>query len=571
MARLTRRREASLTRVGAYEMREQEQYRLDSYNHAQAERIEDAAFNFQDRGKIRDILAEGYGAALAQYGDEAGETQFAAWRDKVMTRVVYEQMQQDPDAAKKMLGEYGRAMTAKTRQGLHAAVDSAIRTRDLEAGALRREREKKLKQAQDTKAVEYVGLLEDSVASVMETGKALPGTAKMIAEMQAMGGTWKTRGDRYAAQFSQAGAARAFIIENRDRPFEEQRRRAVEELAPQGGAEGYAGARAVRDAVLKHIDTQVRKFDADPAGYAMPRAAEELRMAGIRPDENALIGKSLEIQRRMGVAEPRVLPTDQAHKLRDEYEAADADGKIGIIRKLDQFGGHKMRVLSEIGRGVVPQFAAAIAASDAASTGDARLLIQAADAKDADIPGDATAKNDIKKDVLDVLDGSEAWEALRGVARMQPQNVAQQQMVRQLQDTLVRVGQMAGDANTAGKLLDENFGAFAEDDLAAVFWPRSQAAPDDLEDKLRAARRGVGAFIEYQRGIVGDALFDERVRDLTGRGVWVNAPDGDGFILLAPGGQAVVDAQGEFFRTRLSDLNNTGADADAAEDDGVWF
>jgi hypothetical protein len=46
----------------------------------------------------------------------------------------------------------------------------------------------------------------------------------------------------------------------------------------------------------------------------------------------------------------------------------------------------------------------------------------------------------------------------------------------------------------------------------------------------------------------------DRLDYLQRRGVWVNAPDGDGFVLFDPRSQApIINDKGEFFRVRAKD------------------
>jgi hypothetical protein len=109
---------------------------------------------------------------------------------------------------------------------------------------------------------------------------------------------------------------------------------------------------------------------------------------------------------------------------------------------------------------------------------------------------------------------------------------------------------MTGDARRGVDAFDRRFEVIADDD-AAVFFPKTRGVDaGKVALAMRAKRGGVGEFLRWQREAgLPEPEWRERVRTIARRGMWVNAPDGNGFVLLNPTtGRAVTDRNGGYYR-----------------------
>lgn len=441
------------------------------------------------------------------------------------------------------------------RMVLAEHAQSEVKRLESEAKMAQREEEARVKEYQATRASVIMGDLEDAAASAMETGKVSTSAFSGARELLSFGGQYSKVGEKYLRKLNKGAESWSFIREHADLPFDQQLAEADAKLKPEPASEGYAEQSALYHNVVKYVSDQKKRATDDPAGYSIPRAAESLRNAGVDPAKapEALAQKSFEIQKGLGLKQ-HVLPKESADKLKDEYETADADGKLSIMKSLDAYGSFKPKVLAEIHHSAASQVAQFLLNSNGAGIADARVMIQAEAMKEEDIPSASREKGFVQK-TKDNIAASDGYRALTSLAKMQPSNADAQKFAAEFEHVLVRASQIKNDPAYGAKLLERNMGAIADENIAGVFFPKDQA-PSNLKDRLRQARQEAVTSIEWQRQMLPPRLFAERARDITERGMWVNAPDGKGFILLHPNGNAITDQAGQPVRTDMNTLRN---------------
>jgi len=309
----------------------------------------------------------------------------------------------------------------------------------------------------------------------------------------------------------------------------------------------------------KVVKARMQTFQKAPADYVAKMVDPTLP-----PERQA--ERRLEIQKELGQGlryKPQILTNEEATVYQDAWSDADANGKLDILTRLNGFGAHRGMVLKQVGVPASAQVAASMFWENPMAKGDARILITAATAKAADIPKTGVTDAEVLKEIED----SDVMKALRTVAKNQPGNVRFQGFVADIEKTLINAGKIGGDKAVAGKLLDKHFASIVDDTTAIYFSPGKVPDVDALEVALKNKRAALGESLEYQRekfekeGMPAEA-FDERLGVIVDNGVWVNAPDSDGFVLLNPldsgtggSGSTIRTQDGDYFRLGWDDID----------------
>jgi len=432
------------------------------------------------------------------------------------------------------------------------AVAPKVKSRFLDRAKAQR---KQIKTKTDRKASDIKSGVPDAEAYYLETGdnSALIGIENSLRAIGKAGDASDIAKKRRITE-----KAHSVIRAGGDMPLMDQWEYVQKELAVDSTENASLKARA-KDQAEKVIKARMQAFQKAPADYVASMVDSNMpqeRQAERRLELQKELGKGIRIK-------PEVLTKEEAAVYQDAWHEADANGKLDILTRLNGFGTHRGAVLEQVGVPASAQIAASMFWNNPMAKGDARTLITAATAKPSDIPETGVTTSE----ALDELEDSDVVSALRTVARNQPGNARFQGFVAEVEKTLTSAAKISGDKATAGKLLDKHFASIVDDTTAIYFSPSKVPDVTALEVALKNKRASLGESLEYQRdkfekaGMPAEA-FDERVGSIVEHGIWVNAPDGDGFVLLNPldagtggSGAAVRLKSGNYFRLGYDDID----------------
>lgn len=432
------------------------------------------------------------------------------------------------------------------------AVDPKVKARFLDRAKAQR---KQIKAETDRKASDIKSGIPDAEAYFLESGdnSALVDIENRLRTIGRAGDASEVAKKRRITE-----KAHSVIRAGSDMPLMDQWEYVQKELAVDSTENASLKARA-KDQAEKVIKARMQSFQKSPADFVASMV--DPKLSAERQAE-----RRLEIQKEIGKGirfKPEVLTKEEAAVYQDAWEEADANGKLDILTRLNGFGAHRKAVLEQVGVPASTQIAAFMFWDNPMAKGDARVLITAATAKPSDIPKTGVTDSE----VLNELEDSDVMSALRTVAKNQPGNVRFQGFVAEVEKTLINAAKISGDKATAAKLLDKHFASIIDDTTAIYFSPSKVPDMTALEVALKNKRASLGESLEYQREMFEKAgmpaeAFDERVGSIIDNGVWVNAPDGDGFVMLNPldagtggSGAAVRLKDGDYFRLRYDDID----------------
>ena len=420
-------------------------------------------------------------------------------------------------------------------------VEKERAAREEERVRLRKGREVLARLPDVTASIQALG--DDGGVDVVGDLLALGLVEEAEAARQSVDLAWKLYGTAHAAGTSLMAQAEALEAE----------------FPVQAGSEGAAEIIRAREEARRMVAGKVKAFGADPAGYVAARVAEGL-------PENApdiyRVRTSVELQRDVAAGipgfRPRVFSGAQAAAIREEFERADADGRLQTLMDLSRLGEFEEQALGELGIDGAAMLARDVLQANSAMVGEARVLVEgfASDAKPV-LP--AEDLKEIKEDFQDELEGSDAWQALAEYARLQPQNSALRSRMAAMRKGLEAAALRYGDAEKAVEVLDKTYASGGGDDVLG-YWRRDRLSmdPDDVAARLRAYRtpERLREFLESHRGAFeSPELFEEFVQDVAEGGVWT--PEGESFVLVDPtSGLVLTGADGEPMRLQFGEVPN---------------
>ncbi|MGE4551613.1 MAG: hypothetical protein AB7D57_00780 [Desulfovibrionaceae bacterium] len=519
-----------------------------------------AAGNWQDMPAVLERIRENGDDLAASYAPEQAKTLARKGQDRALKAALYAAADADPRRAMALLNSLVDPQTglsllgAETGDAVRGRIESEIRVLEARERAEREEAERLARRRAAEAAVVLGAKIDDAQAYAAATGKEPEGLDGLLGKYAALGPEYAEQAGKMAKRITMGREVNAFLLAGERgedggyRSLGEQAAR-VEELRPTA-QDGAAEAMERYELAQKALVARAKELAADPAAYGLNLAAKELAGGPLAEAEGAerdrlLLNRSLEIQEELTGMPGRVLPRERAQVLAAQWDAADADGRLAMLGELEALGVHRGRALAEMKVSAGVQLAQAVMGADVGADRDARLLLTAATAKPGDLPKSDLTDMEIKQD----MPSSKVLRAVARVAAMQPGNAAYQAWRAELQQTYANAARLTGSTGAARKALDGHFEVILSDD-AALFVPKAECPdPDGLEEALEAKRARVGEFLAWQKPGMDPVQWEERTRIIAERGVWVNAPDGDGFVLLNPTtGRAITGEDGRYFR-----------------------
>lgn len=318
---------------------------------------------------------------------------------------------------------------------------------------------------------------------------------------------------------------------------------------------------------LKALNTvyqeRVQAYAKDPARAAL----SEIQRSGAVPSNATpqdLARLSLERQTANNVPEGlrRVLPKEQAAQLKEKWAQAQTSQKPGLLQEWENTYGtaYLPRILAETGVSGIQQDASRALLHNPLAAQDAQIIFTVADLKEKDIPSVTIPQE--AKDI--VSQNSKAFAVYQGLLNktgspevLQIFNAYTENATRQL-----KLGRSPEDVV---KTLDIGRNALM-DSNKYILLPTGESpvmTSKTLDDALQTKLRG---FVEV--GMQGPE-WDEHMRKeafmrLKQGGIWANAPDENGYVLIDPATKhPLQDRNGHWFRVTKEDV------AAYARDNGV--
>ena len=318
---------------------------------------------------------------------------------------------------------------------------------------------------------------------------------------------------------------------------------------------------------LKALNTvyqeRVQAYAKDPARAAL----SEIQRSGAVPSNATpqdLARLSLERQTANNVPEGlrRVLPKEQAAQLKEKWAQAQTSQKPGLLQEWENTYGtaYLPRILAETGVSGIQQDASRALLHNPLAAQDAQTIFTVADLKEKDIPSVTIPQE--AKDI--VSQNSKAFAVYQGLLNktgspevLQIFNAYTENATRQL-----KLGRSPEDVV---KTLDIGRNALM-DSNKYILLPTGESpamTSKTLDDALQTKLRG---FVEV--GMQGPE-WDEHMRKeafmrLKQDGIWANAPDENGYVLIDPATKhPLQDRNGHWFRVTKEDV------AAYARDNGV--
>lgn len=455
----------------------------------------------------------------------------------------------DPYAARQALQDFAGHLTAQQLNTYHDRIESKIK-------GLQAEQERQLNKA-EAEANRRASVLwrrsDDALASLAETGKEgidIESGLRSIGTPEAV-----EKADDYAARKQIAIKTYGVMNKYQDLPFADQMQHIDQDFAITPGEQGAKEKIHAAQMAVRVVRDREARFLADPSSYA---AGIMQKIQGETPEQYAdrLLDTQRDLAKGMSRFEPRLFSKDEIKSMSERYNGMDASGKMEMIRGLQEFGKHSGKVLNDIGAGSAAQLALQVDSSSSQNSVHARTLIEAASLKESEIPGDPKTKAAAKKEVVELLQNHDVWRGMTERLKYQPQNTALLKHVNAMQQALENMAMIHGDAKKALEFFDSTYNSLADDDIGFLVYPKqSTITPKQFEVQLQKLRSAVPGFLEWQRKYLGDDLHNEKTRDAAEHGIWVNASDGNGYVLLNPNsGMPITAENGALYRVTLDDI-----------------
>lgn len=409
---------------------------------------------------------------------------------------------------------------------------------------------------------EYMASVTGDVAPLRATAEKLQklGETKLAGKIAARADLLET----HAAVIKESGALSlpelAGKVAELDKTLQETVLESRQDEADSAGiAKKHKGIARERELRVRILQERVSQLEKDPA------AAVAVVASGDSAEETGSL--RLAAQERNGVPylARRVLTNSEATKIGEAWRGATTEERVALARNVgEQYGTHAYKALAESGLTAAEQLAVrgALLSPGQASFAAMQAVIAAANAKDSDLPQVEGADRAAKE----LWEDSKVISGYADIARrVMPGNAALQSSVRQLQNTAKNLYRMnGGDIEKTRMQLDGSLDTLTGDQYALVY-NKDTVAGGVLEDALANA---LGRPLEGFLGLRAFASEKEKERYLTvmrRKAVWVNAADGDGFMLIDPAAQApVTDEKGNVFRVREKDAPKLAAYRDPA-------
>lgn len=557
-------------RADTFEARQREAHKADTFEASRMELLDFAYENPLDGEALHDRIALMNDDILSSYAPEQAQLLMRKVQDQVYGRALEAQMRQDPHAARERLeNELGPLLSGASRLRMADRIETEIAHRERLQKAEAREAELQAARLAAERAEVLKDRINDAMVYASVSGQEPEGFRDLLAEYAALGDRYAGDAERMTASLDRSREAAVFVRDgerNDDgtlKNIREQYAR-LETLKPDSAA-GAADRMEVYEAARKALDRRASQLKADPAAAVWNDASREVQR--LHPndelDESERIRLTAVRARRMQDellgGGGRYLPQSATQRMTMTWEEADAGRRLSFLEEFQQgWGELAPQVAREAGLPVAALTALEVLRAGPQAMPDARTLVAAASARPGDIPESLPASQ-----VKEALASSETLGVHRTVAGLMPANARYAEQVRAMEDMLSRAARLSG-SETGALLLDKHCTAVNDGQLALIL-PKD--VDDDLvENALADKLDQLPTLLMHERATLGESAWMTRMDELQDAAVWINAPDGDGFVLLNPATQKLVGLDdGSPLRVRLDEIPDT-----EPEDMDLW-
>lgn len=270
-------------------------------------------------------------------------------------------------------------------------------------------------------------------------------------------------------------------------------------------------------------------------------------------EQEALMDLRMAAQANNGLPQSsrRVLSNGEVTEYRRAWRAGDAQNRLAAALSLFAYGKYAGKAAVEVGLSHSERLALGQARSDARAELTLASIIEANAAKGGEVASNALSKNEI-----DLVSRSEVMSVALAAQTAVPTNMELRAACDDYARTLARLVRMeGGNAVSASQMFDGRLKGLVSDGHALLYDPALHRDPVRLQERLREAKNGTALEqAAHNAGLLGQEK-DAWLQFIRANGVWVNAPDWDGYVLYDPhSGQPVADGAGSVFRLNDEEL-----------------
>lgn len=321
----------------------------------------------------------------------------------------------------------------------------------------------------------------------------------------------------------------------------------LKDASSRGDSAVYGALAHERTVVAKSLQGIVKGLQDDPA------KAVSNSVIGDTPARIAESRMNAQSQHGLPLGARRVLTNAEATKFSTEWREGDLQKKMSVVNVLQEYGTYSGRAAQEVGIGPAEQLAMQNAMDDPPNLPNLTSIITASNTKSEDLPKLEKAESLTATTVAD----SKLMKVYAAASRVMPGNASLLSNVRQMEKTIGNLLRMnGGNTEAALKAFDGTMDSIVDTNMSVAFNPRRVGSGDMEEGLKEAMQEDLESFLAG-RNYNTPYEKNDYLYHLRKSGMWINAPDGRGYILIDPVSQApVMREDGHTFRRTNADILN---------------
>lgn len=293
----------------------------------------------------------------------------------------------------------------------------------------------------------------------------------------------------------------------------------------------------------KILNSRVSLLKEDPANAADvdPRVVYPDDATG---EDRAAIRIEYQKSNYVPQAVQKVLTKQESAQLGSQFNNASTEQKVALLfgegGVMEQYGRYAGKAVSEMGVDPLSQGMINRAWKDPYKMTQVKAFFALKDIDDKEIPKAPTGT--VK--AQDLLSDSELYQSYMSMAATtySPEAIEAAKQMENLTDKALRLG---WEPDRVLDMFDKGVTIINDTNMNIVL--EDQIDADELEDSLNDyASSNLNDFISQQ--FTKDYQREDNVNRLLETGIWVNAPDGNGYVMVDPTtGSPVINMAGEYF------------------------